>query len=66
MKYPEAPGNLIYDWEIGDSAATDAAIASAAHVTEMKIVNNRLAPNPMEPRACLMAAAACPRTDPRA
>ncbi|UDF27990.1 UNVERIFIED_ORG: xanthine dehydrogenase family protein molybdopterin-binding subunit [Roseateles sp. XES5] len=51
--HPEAPGNLIYDWEIGDSAAVDAAIANAAHVTEMKIVNNRLAPNPMEPRAAL-------------
>ena len=32
--HPEAPGNLIYDWEIGDSAAADAAIASAAHVTD--------------------------------
>jgi carbon-monoxide dehydrogenase large subunit len=51
--HPEAPGNLIYDWQIGDPAATDAAIAAAAHVTEMRIVNNRLAPNPMEPRAAL-------------
>tara|TARA_R110002020_G_scaffold65998_9_gene173799 strand:- start:2342 stop:4738 length:2397 start_codon:yes stop_codon:yes gene_type:complete len=51
--HENAPGNLIYDWEIGDSAATDAAIASAAHVTEMKIINNRLVPNPMEPRAAL-------------
>jgi carbon-monoxide dehydrogenase large subunit len=48
-----APGNLIYDWEIGDAAAADAAIASAAHVTRMEIVNNRLVPNPMEPRAAL-------------
>lgn len=52
--HPEAGGNLIYDWAIGTSEAdTDAAIAAAAHVTEMKIVNNRLAPNPMEPRAAL-------------
>ena len=51
--HPEAKGNLIYDWEIGDAAATDAAIAAAAHVTEMKIINNRLVPNPMEPRAAL-------------
>ncbi|MDP2732699.1 MAG: molybdopterin-dependent oxidoreductase, partial [Hoeflea sp.] len=51
--HDNAPGNLIYDWEIGDGAATDAAIASAAHVTEMKIINNRLVPNPMEPRAAL-------------
>ena len=27
--------------------------ASAAHVTEMQILNNRLSPNPMEPRATL-------------
>ena len=51
--HPEAKNNLIYDWEIGDAAATDAALASAAHVTEMKIINNRLVPNPMEPRAAL-------------
>ncbi|MFN7126084.1 MAG: xanthine dehydrogenase family protein molybdopterin-binding subunit [Allorhizobium sp.] len=51
--HPEAPGNLIFDWEIGDSAAADAAIASAAHVTEIDIFNNRLSPNPMEPRATL-------------
>ncbi len=51
--HPEAKGNLIYDWEIGDGAAADAAIASAAHVTEVDIVNNRLSPNPMEPRATL-------------
>ncbi len=51
--HPEAPNNLIYDWEIGDGAAVDAAIATAAHVTELDITNNRLSPNPMEPRAAL-------------
>lgn len=52
--HPEASGNLIFDWAIGTSEAeTDAAIAAAAHVTQMTIVNNRLAPNPMEPRAAL-------------
>ena len=51
--HPEAAGNVIYDWEIGDSAATDAALASAAKVVEMEITNNRLIPNAMEPRACL-------------
>ncbi len=51
--HPEADGNLIYDWEIGDAKATDAAIAKAAHVTKMHIVNNRLVPNAMEPRAAL-------------
>ncbi|MBO3762433.1 xanthine dehydrogenase family protein molybdopterin-binding subunit [Ciceribacter sp. L1K22] len=51
--HPEAPGNLIYDWEIGDAGAADKAIAAAAHVTEIVIHNNRLSPNPMEPRAAL-------------
>jgi len=51
--HPEADGNLIYDWEIGDAKATDAALAGAAHITHMKIVNNRLVPNAMEPRATL-------------
>ncbi|MFA7414422.1 MAG: xanthine dehydrogenase family protein molybdopterin-binding subunit [Rhizobium sp.] len=51
--HPEAPGNLIFDWEIGDSTAADKAIAQAAHVTEIEIHNNRLSPNPMEPRATL-------------
>jgi carbon-monoxide dehydrogenase large subunit len=51
--HPEAEGNLIYDWGIGDEKAADAAIAKAAHVTKMHIVNNRLVPNAMEPRAAL-------------
>ncbi|GLQ07087.1 xanthine dehydrogenase family protein molybdopterin-binding subunit [Sneathiella chinensis] len=51
--HPEAPGNQCYDWELGDKAAVDAAFEKAAHVTRMDLVNNRLAPNPMEPRAAL-------------
>ena len=51
--HPEAPGNLIFDWELGDKAATDEAFSRAAHVTKLHIHNNRLVPNPMEPRAAL-------------
>ena len=51
--HPEAPGNLIYDWEIGDAAAADAAISEAARVVEIELTNNRLAPNAMEPRAAM-------------
>ncbi|TPL51852.1 xanthine dehydrogenase family protein molybdopterin-binding subunit [Mesorhizobium sp. B2-4-6] len=51
--HAESDNNLIFDWELGDAKATDAAIKSAAHVTRMKIVNNRLVPNAMEPRAAL-------------
>ncbi|MBV1703380.1 MAG: xanthine dehydrogenase family protein molybdopterin-binding subunit [Hyphomicrobiales bacterium] len=48
-----APDNRVYDWHIGDKAKTDAAFASAAHVTKIDLVNNRLAPNAMEPRAAV-------------
>ena len=45
------PGNTVYNWHLGDKAATDAAFAAATHVTKIDLVNNRLIPNPMEPRA---------------
>ena len=51
--HENAPGNLIYDWEIGDEAATDAGLAGAAHVTTLDVINNRLSPNPMEPRSAV-------------
>jgi carbon-monoxide dehydrogenase large subunit len=51
--HPEAKNNLIFDWDLGDEAATDAAFAKAAHVVELDIRNNRLVPNAMEPRAAL-------------
>src|SRR5215813_904835 len=53
--HAEAPGNLIYDWEIGVKADVDAAFAKAAHVTKIDIVNNRLIPNAIEPRAAVAA-----------
>ncbi|EIM77899.1 xanthine dehydrogenase, molybdenum binding subunit apoprotein [Nitratireductor aquibiodomus RA22] len=51
--HDNAPGNLIFDWGLGEEAAVDKALAGAAHVTEMKILNNRLSPNPMEPRSAI-------------
>jgi carbon-monoxide dehydrogenase large subunit len=47
------PGNLAYDWELGEKADTEAALAAAAHVTKIDLSNNRLIPNAMEPRAAL-------------
>ncbi len=49
--WEEAPGNIACDWAYGDKEATDAAFERAAHVVEMDAVQNRLVPNPMEPRA---------------
>src|SRR6187200_1156639 len=51
--HDEAPGNKCYHWALGDKAATDAAFAKAAHVTKIDIVNNRLIPNAIEPRAAV-------------
>ena len=53
LLFNDVPGNLCCDWEIGDRAATDAAFAKAAHVARLSLVNNRLAGNPMEPRAAI-------------
>lgn len=50
--HPEAPGNLAYDWETGDAAATDAAFAGAVHRVALEVVHNRIIVNPMEPRGC--------------
>jgi carbon-monoxide dehydrogenase large subunit len=50
--HDQVPGNVCYDWGHGNKDAVDAAFAQAAHVTTLEIVNNRLIPNAMEPRAC--------------
>ncbi|WP_042429474.1 xanthine dehydrogenase family protein molybdopterin-binding subunit [Comamonas granuli] len=49
--HDEAPDNHCYTWTLGDKAAVDAAFAAAAHVTKIDLVNNRLIPNAIEPRA---------------
>ncbi|WP_448187658.1 xanthine dehydrogenase family protein molybdopterin-binding subunit [Azospirillum sp. sgz301742] len=53
LVHDEVPGNVCYDWHLGEAAAVDAAFAQAAHVTKLDLVNNRLVPNAMEPRAAL-------------
>ena len=49
--WPEAPGNRAYTFHKGDRAAVDQAIARAAHVVDVEVVNNRLVIAPIEPRA---------------
>jgi aerobic carbon-monoxide dehydrogenase large subunit len=46
-----APDNVCFVWRWGDQAAVNAAFARADHVTNLDIVNNRLIPNAIEPRA---------------
>ena len=51
--WDEAPDNVCYDFGVGDEGATEAAFAAAAHVVSLDLVNNRLVPNYLEPRAAL-------------
>ncbi|NDG49264.1 MAG: xanthine dehydrogenase family protein molybdopterin-binding subunit, partial [Rhodospirillales bacterium] len=51
--HDDIPSNICYDWHIGDKATTDAAFAQAKHVVKFELVNNRLIPNAMEPRAAI-------------
>jgi carbon-monoxide dehydrogenase large subunit len=51
--HPDIANNTIYQWHLGDPKATAAAFANAKHVTKLDIVNNRLVPNAIEPRAAL-------------
>ncbi|MBC7634426.1 MAG: xanthine dehydrogenase family protein molybdopterin-binding subunit [Acetobacteraceae bacterium] len=51
--WPTAPGNLCFDWAVGPKDETEALFKSAAHVTKLKVVNNRIVVNSMEARACL-------------
>src|SRR6202022_3162407 len=51
--HPEAPGNVVYDWALGDEAAVKDAFAKAANVVTLELTNNRLVPNAMEPRAAI-------------
>ena len=53
LLWDEAPGNRCFLFATGDAAQTDAAFGRAAHVTKLRIVNNRLVPNPMEPRSAI-------------
>lgn len=47
------PGNVSFDWGLGDEAKTDEAFRGAARVIELDLVNNRVVPNPMECRAAV-------------
>lgn len=47
-----APDNRCYDWEFGNpKAEVEAAMAGAAHITTLEVINQRLVPNAIEPRS---------------
>ncbi|WP_179379426.1 xanthine dehydrogenase family protein molybdopterin-binding subunit [Jannaschia marina] len=53
--HDDLTSNLCYDWGFVEEnrEAVDKAIAEAAHVTTLELVNNRLVANPMEPRVAV-------------
>ena len=53
--HDDLTSNLCYDWGFVEEnkAAVDDAFKSAAHVTTLELVNNRLVANPMEPRVAV-------------
>lgn len=49
-----APNNMCFDWELGNpKAEVDAAIAASHHVTRLDFINQRMAPNAIEPRSAI-------------
>ena len=53
--WPENPDNIAGIYEVGDDAATDAAIAGSHHVVKRRLVINRVYAQYMEPRGALAA-----------
>ncbi|WP_420405216.1 xanthine dehydrogenase family protein molybdopterin-binding subunit [Nisaea sp.] len=53
--YESIPGNVALDYQYGETAKVDAALASAAHVTRLSLRNNRIVVNAMEPRSAVGA-----------
>ncbi len=50
LVWPEFGTNLIVHWEYGDAASVEAKLAAADKRVRVQLVNNRVAPSPMEPR----------------
>jgi aerobic carbon-monoxide dehydrogenase large subunit len=53
LVWPDVKQNIAFDWGIGDKAATDALFATAAHITSLTVVNNRVVVASMEARAAI-------------
>ncbi len=53
LVHDEIAGNVSYFWALGDKPGCEKAFASAHKVVELDLVNQRLIPNAMEPRACV-------------
>jgi len=55
LVYDAASGNLCVPVMFGNKAMTDEAFAKATHTVKLRVENNRLVANAMEPRGCIGA-----------
>jgi len=53
LVWEDAPNNVIFNFEEGDREGTDAIFASAARISKVRVINNRLVCNAMEPRSAV-------------
>ena len=51
--HPAHGSNLCVHFQNGDGDAVDAALSASAHIVEVDLINNRVAPSPLEPRASI-------------
>jgi carbon-monoxide dehydrogenase large subunit len=50
--HEEAPDNVAYVWNMGDAAATEAALSASAQVVPLTSHDNRIIVSSLEPRGC--------------
>ncbi len=51
LVHDDVPNNICYDWALGNPIEeVNTAMSSAAHVTTLEFINQRLVPNAIEPR----------------
>ena len=53
LVHDDAPNNTSFKWELGDQAATNEAFSNAHHISTLELINQRLVPNAVEPRAAI-------------
>lgn len=49
--HDDIPNNISYTWALGNKEAMERGFAEAEHVVELELINQRLIPNAIEPRA---------------
>lgn len=52
LVHDDVPSNMCFDWELGNpKSEVEEALSKAHHVTSLEFINQRMAPNAIEPRS---------------